>query len=80
MQGGLLPNEKAWSWYTATLNKEFTTSSYTLTSGLGVDDGEDISNMEANGVQFGKRNLSSFRWRQLDNRGNPFGYWVAFGY
>lgn len=79
-QGGKIPNGNAWTWYTATLNIPFTTTSYTLLSGVSVTDGTSDANQQANGYFFGTKSTNSFRYRQLDDIANPSGEWFACGY
>lgn len=79
-QGGKIPNGNAWTWYTATLNTPFTTTSYTLVVGVCVTDGSSASAQQNNDYFLGKKSANSFRYRQLDDAANPTGDWYACGY
>ena len=79
-QGGKIPNRNAWTWYTATLNTPFTTTSYTLVVGVCVTDGSSASSQERNNYFLGGKSANSFRYRQLDDIDNPTADWYACGY
>lgn len=79
-QGGKIPNRDAWTWYTATLNTPFTTTSYTLVVGVQVTNDSSSSSQEKNGYLLGKKDANSFCYRQLDNKDNPTADWYACGY
>lgn len=79
-QGGTIPNRSDWTWYSATLNTPFTTTSYTLVAGVTVIDGSSTTAQEANGFCFGMKRTTSFRYRQLANVDVPSAKWYACGY
>lgn len=79
-QGGAIPNRSNWTWYSATLNTPFTTTSYTLVVGVTVIDGSSASVQETDGYFFGLKNTTSFRYRQLANIDKPSAKWYACGY
>lgn len=79
-QGGTLPNRSYWTWYSATLNTPFTTTSYTLVAGVTVIDGSSTDYQETNGFCFGMKHTTSFRYRQLANVDTPSAKWYACGY
>jgi hypothetical protein len=79
-QGGKIPNGNAWTWYTATLNTPFTTTSYTLVVGVCITDGSSASNQESNDYLLGNKSANSFRYRQLNDVANPTADWYACGY
>lgn len=79
-QGGKIPNRDAWTWYTATLNTPFTTTSYTLVVGVCVTDGGSASGQQNGGYFLGKKGTNSFRYHQLDGKDNPTADWYACGY
>lgn len=79
-QGGRIPNGNAWTWYTATLNTPFTTTSYTLVVGVCVTNGSSGSNQESNAYLLGEKSANSFRYHQLGDVDNPTADWYACGY
>lgn len=79
-QGGKIPHGNAWTWYTATLNIPFTTTSYTLVVGVYVTDDSSAAGQENNNYLLGKKSANSFRYRQLGNVNNPTADWYACGY
>lgn len=79
-QGGKIPNGYAWTWYTATLNTPFTTTSYTLVVGAYVNDGSSESGQQNNGYLLGKKSANSFRYHHLDDIADPTADWYACGY
>lgn len=79
-QGGTIPNGSYWTWYSATLNTPFTTTSYTLVAGVTVIDGSSTASQETNGYCFGLKHTTSFRYRQLANIDKPSAKWYACGY
>lgn len=79
-QGGLIPNKSSWTWYSATLNTPFTTTSYTIVFGVNVIDGSSVGAQEVNGFVLGAKKTTSFRYRQLGNVENPTANWCACGF
>lgn len=79
-QGGKIPNRNPWTWYTATLNTPFTTTSYTVVVGVCVTDGGSASGQQTNAYFLGAKSANSFRYHQLDDLDNPTADWYACGY
>lgn len=79
-QGGKIPFGKAQTWYTATLNTPFTTTSYTLVIGVYVTDGSSSAEQQTNGYLLGKKEANSFRYHQLNDLDNSAATWYACGY
>lgn len=70
----------AFTWFTRTLPTKFSTTTYKVMIQILSTDGTAIANQEANGAMLSKRDLNSFRWRNLASKGIVGNIWYACGY
>lgn len=79
-QWGRTSPASAWTWYTVTLQKAFSTTNYIVQFGTETKDKSDSGGHESNGNSVGAKYTGSFRYRNLETVDLVGVNWYAIGY